>query len=192
VEKSRSTDGRRRRFVGTITTTDDLWIIERTQTRPAEMTFDDSLELDDDIVLRQLRDLTTQIRSLSTQLEKKVIKQVRGSPTSDARRVRFYDKPRRPARYNSRQREAGKDTSNNDQRIEGQQQTHANNNQLRLRQQEKADCSRCGHEGGHDRQTRCNAYNKLCYHCSKIGHLARCCFWASNDRKSRTQAPDQE
>ena len=155
------------------------------------MTFDDSQELGDDIVLRQLCDLTAQIRCFNKQLDKTLNRQVPGSPPSDARRVRVYDKPRRPARNDYRQREVRKDTGNNDdKRIENRHQTPANN-QLRLRQ-EKADCSRCGHEGGHERQTRCNAYNKICYHCSKIGHLARCCYWAPEDRKSRTQTLDQE
>ena len=111
---------------------------DRTEpTRPTEMTFDDSQELDDDIVLRQLRELTAQLRCFNQRLDKKLITKVWGPPTTDACRVRFYDKPRRPARNNCRQCEARKDSINNeDKRIDDEQKILANN-QLRLRQHEE-------------------------------------------------------
>ena len=150
------------------------------------MTFDDSLELDDGIALRQLRELTAQIKRFNSRLERTLANQVRGSPTSDARRVRYYDKPRRPTRNVYRQREARNNNSyyKNPDRL----QTPADN-QIRLRD-EKADCTRCGQQGGHEQPNRCRAVYQLCYLCSRIGHFARCCYGAP--KESCTQAPDQE
>ena len=157
-----------------------------------EMTFDDGLPVDTETMLNQCRD---QLRRLGERVDKWCNTQGRGSPPSDARRVRFYEKPRRRTRDVYRQRETRRNDveKDDDNNRNGVQQQSTTDLQLGLRlHQEKEDCTRCGHPGGHKQETRCYALNKHCYLCSSLGHLARCCFKAPEVRKGHTLSREQE
>ena len=158
------------------------------------MTFDDGLPVDDETMLNQFAaELRGQLRRLGERVDKWCNTQVRGSPRSDACRVRFYEKPRRRTRDVYRQREVKRNDveKDDDNDRNGDYQQSTTDNQLRLHY-EKEDCTRCGHPGGHKQETRCYALNKNCYLCSSLGHLARCCFKAPEVRKGHTLSREQE
>jgi len=131
------------------------------------------------VAQRQPENLKQLIQRLGSQLEKATTAQVRSSSPSDARRVRFEDKPRRrqsPNNYRQRDTRA----ENNYPRKDGQQKSTTTD-------QQQKDCTRCGYQGGHDHPNRCRAYNQSCRYCDKMGHFARCCRKANHDRLVKAQ-----
>ena len=151
---------------------------------------DDSLAVHDKTYEQQLCDLRDEVKDFMNEWFKSK-RQVRGSPTSDARRVRSYEKPRPPARNDYRQREAKRDDNHGDDYNRNDNQEILADCRERLRH-EKEDCTRCGQQGGHEPTNRCSALNKLCYFCLRFGHLSRCCYRALGN-KGQTQAIiDQE
>lgn len=146
------------------------------QTRLAEMTVS---PVSDQPMIQQMSEMKAEIQRLGSQLEKATTAQVRSSSPSDARRVRFEDKPRRrqsPNNYRQRDTRA----ENNYPRKEGQQKTSTT-------EEQQKDCTRCGYRGGHDHPNRCRAYNQSCRYCDKMGHFARCCRKAVYDKRVKAQ-----
>lgn len=149
------------------------------QTRLAEMTLS---PVSDQPMIQQMSEMKAEIQRLGSQLEKATTAQVRSTSPSDARRVRFDDKPRRRQSPNNyRQRESR--AVNNYPRKDSQQKSSST-------EQQPKDCTRCGYRGGHDHPNRCRAYNQSCRYCDKIGHFARCCRKAKYDQRAR--ADNQE
>lgn len=154
------------------------------QARLAELTVSQA-SLDQPMI-QQLSEMKAEIQRLGSKLEKATTSQIRSSSPSDARRVRFDDKPRRrqsPTNYRSQDNRA--DRRDRQQRQwNSQQGPPAADNY-----QQKQDCTRCGFRGGHDHPNRCRAINLTCRYCGKMGHFAAKCRKAARDHQAKDQSP---